>query len=164
MDSGWRGCRLTIVVWLLTAGLASPCTRTTAVSPPEMLDHADAILRARAEDASAIRGVPANAVRFVVLEMLKGDQRLTTLSLPGLLVDRDDFNDHEPPYRIVRPSGREGSCYAHDYRPGAEYLLILKKATGDFGWTTRWYPLGPVNEQLRGVDDPWLLWARDILK
>jgi hypothetical protein len=65
---------------------------------------------------------------------------------------------------IVRQSGREGSCHAHDYRPSAECLLVLRKATGDFSWTTRWYPLGPVNEQLRGVDDPWLLWARDRLK
>jgi hypothetical protein len=160
----WRQCRWTILVWLLTAGVGYPCTRTTVVSAREMLDNADVIVRARADGASPLGGMSLNAVRFIVLEILKGDEQLTTLALPGRLVERDDFNDHEPPYRIVRPGGREGSCYAQEYRQGVEYLLLLKKVKGGFGWTTRWYPLGPVNEQLRGDDDPWLVWVLDRVK
>ncbi|MEX2261561.1 MAG: hypothetical protein WD696_06400 [Bryobacteraceae bacterium] len=42
----------------------------------------------------------------------------------------------------------------------APFLLFLKKtSTGEF--TVNWYPLGPVNEQLRSDRDKWLLWVRE---
>ncbi len=79
------------------------------------------------------------------------------------LSDRDDFNDHVPPYRFVRPNGRHGSCYANTYRLGAQFLLILKKkASGEF--TVNWSGLGPVNAQLHSSSDPWLLWVREQAK
>jgi hypothetical protein len=85
------------------------------------------------------------------------------LILPGYLMDRDDFNDHEAPYSFVRPNGRSGSCFANSYRSGAEFLLMLRKRpSGDY--TVNWYALGPVNEQLRSESDPWLLWVREQAK
>ncbi len=45
-------------------------------------------------------------------------------------------------------------------RQGAEFLLMLKKGA-DGSYAVNWYPLGPVNEQLRSGEDPWLLWVRD---
>ena len=65
------------------------------------------------------------------------------------------------PYRFVRPGGRGGSCFANSYRRGAQFLLFLKK--GWAGFTTNFSALGPTNEQLTGVDDPWVKWVRAYL-
>jgi hypothetical protein len=52
-----------------------------------------------------------------------------------------------------------GSCFANSYRQKAQFLLVLKKqADGTF--TANWFALGPVNEQLRADNDPWLEWIR----
>jgi hypothetical protein len=103
-------------------------------------------------------GVPDSVVRFKTVEVIKGQSIPSTLTLPGYLSERDDFNDHPPPYSFVRPGGRSGSCFANTYRRGAEFLLMLKRVGGDF--TVNWYALGPVNEQLRSADDGWLTWVR----
>jgi hypothetical protein len=51
------------------------------------------------------------------------------IDLRGALVETDDFNDLQVPYKFVRPDGRSGSCFATSYREGAQYLLMLKKET-----------------------------------
>jgi hypothetical protein len=90
-------------------------------------------------------------------------QRSSEIILPGALSEGDDFNDQPVPYNFVRPGGRHGSCFAYYYRAGAEFLFMLKKQqTGEY--TVYWYALGPVNEQLRSTDDPWLLWVRKMAK
>jgi hypothetical protein len=147
------------------------CSRRDAVSSVDMVNHADAIVRAAAvEYVKPPRrffpvwtdGEPDTTVRFEVLEIIRGPMP-SLLILPGYLSDWDDFNDHVPPYRFVRPNGRHGSCYANTYREGGQFLLILKKKpSGDF--TLNWYGLGPVNEQLHSIDDPWLLWVREQSK
>jgi hypothetical protein len=83
--------------------------------------------------------------------------------LPGYLTNRDDFNDHPPPYNFVRPNGRSGSCFANSYRLRGQFLMLLKK-TSSGTLTVDWYALGPVNEQLRSADDPWLLSVREQVK
>jgi hypothetical protein len=163
-SSAWR---TTVALVLGVASSSYPCTRTTPVSVVDMLAQADAIVRGKA--VSAADGTKsavdrARLVRFDVLEIIKGDRRLSSLAVAGRLVERDDFNDHAPPYRVVRPSGRTGSCYSDEYRAGAEYLLALKRTPGAMGWTTKWYALGPVNEQLTGPDDSWLRWVRASTK
>lgn len=168
MGIGWREWRTMAVLSLVVTSAAYPCTRTTPVSTTEMLTNADAIVRAKAVGPVRPGSPPASpadhgVLRFDVLEVVKGDRELTTVVLPGHLIDRDDFNDQSPPHQ-VRPSGRSGSCYTDEYRVGGEYLLVLKKSTDGTLWTTRWYPLGPVNEQLTGPDDPWLEWVRANLK
>src|SRR5450432_132135 len=65
-------------------------------------------------------------VRFTVREVLKGGGVPSELQIHGYLDDRDDFNDHPPPYHFVRPGGRAGSCFAGNYRRGATYLLLLQ--------------------------------------
>jgi hypothetical protein len=132
-----------------------------------MLLQADAILRAVAVEYARppadpnnwTTGEPASSVRFKVLEVLRGNDQRTELALPGYLSERDDFNDHQPPYTFVRPNGRAGSCFANTYRTGAQFLLFLKSRDGNY--TVNWYALGPVNEQLRSEHDPWLVWARE---
>ena len=158
---------LAFAALFLTSVDGYACSRPDAVSSVDMVNDADGIVRAAAvEYVKRPRrffpvwtdGEPDTTIRFRVLEVIRGSMP-SQLILPGYLSDRDDFNDHTPPYRFVRPNGRSGSCYANTYRVGAQFLLILKtQQTGEF--TVNWYGLGPVNEQLHSIDDPWLLWVR----
>jgi hypothetical protein len=108
-------------------------------------------------------GAPDSKIRFHILEVIRGQGLTSEIMLPGFLSNHDDFNDHAPPYEFVRPNGRAGSCYANTYRRDAQFLLVLKKGT-DGEYTVNWYALGPVNEQLRSEDDPWLLWVRQEVR
>jgi hypothetical protein len=105
-------------------------------------------------------GEPDSQVRFRVVEVLKGRDVPSLIVLSGYLVDRDDFNELKSPYTFVRPGGRSGSCFANSYRQSAEFLLMLNRQS-EGSYTVNWYALGPVNEQLRGPRDSWLLWVRD---
>jgi hypothetical protein len=108
------------------------------------------------------QGQPTARVAFDVLEVLKGTGISKELVLPAFLADRDDFNPNPVPYTIARP-GSTGTGYADFYRTGGEYLLFLRElAPAQF--TVRWSALAPINEQLRGEGDPWLIWVRDQLK
>jgi hypothetical protein len=161
-----RGVALAAVVFSFACvpQLAFACSRKAPVSTNDMIRGADAIFRARAVDyakrpvAPWTTGQPDSRVRFKVVEVIRGP-RLDDLELPGYLSDEDDFNDHESPYKFVRPGGRAGTCFANTYRSGAEFLLVLKR-TPDGGFTVNWYALGPVNEQLRSDHDAWLVWVR----
>jgi hypothetical protein len=136
----------------------------------DFVDSATLIVRARAErldslvlnrPASATRpetSYTVPAVRFTVLEMLRGNMPDTGLALVGTLVERDDFNPLPVPYQMVRMAGQRGDCFASEYRAGGEYLLMLRD--GWYGPTTRWAALAPLNEQIRGPEDPWLEWVR----
>ena len=158
-------------IWALLASAifapaAYPCSIVGAISNLKLVADADAIVRATAVEyasppASPLRttGVPDSTVRFKVIETIRGPQ-MADLTLPGYIVNKDDFNDHKPPYTFVRPGGRSGSCFANSYRAGAQFLLFLKKnSAGEF--TVNWYALAPVNEQLHSDIDPWLLWVRE---
>jgi hypothetical protein len=103
----------------------------------------------------------------LVEEIVKGTYEKTTIILPGYLAGSDGWNDQNPPYTAVRPEGRGGGCYAINYRKGGQFLLLLKKWDASLGglrpaddFTVYWYPLGPINEQLRSSDDPWVQWVR----
>lgn len=151
--------------------LAAPC----AVSPVKAcqappvsfkdLLAADAIVRATAvkyvvppDPNRVTTGVPGSTVEFKVEETLKGVGVPDSLVLNGYLSDEDDFNEKPVPYKFVRPGGRRGSCYANDYKQGAQFLLFMKKTAG--GYTSDIIPLGPTNEQLKSETDPWLLWVK----
>ena len=161
--------RLLDCVWLLLIipTAAQPCTVSGMISPQEMIREADAIVRAAAIEYARppadpnmwTTGEPDSRVRFRTVEVIKGAGLPSLIELPGYLVDRDDFNERKIPYTFVRPGGRAGSCFANSYRHNAEFLLMLKKRA-DGTLTVNWYALGPVNEQLRAGDDPWLKWVR----
>ena len=93
-------------------------------------------------------------VRFEVIERLRGDDSGSRISVPGRLVENDDYNHGSVPYTNVRPAGNRGSCFAEEYRSGAQYLLLLRDGT------PYWRALAPVNEQVRGRRDPWVAWVR----
>lgn len=136
------------------------CELTSAVSPAAMVRAADAIVRTLALGYAMPPTGPNSdpPLRFRVLEVIRGTEVPPELDLPGYPVDRDDFNEGSVPYAVVRRTGHMGSCYSRFYRPGTEFLLMLKKR--DAAYTVEWYPMGPVNEQLRSPDDPWLTWVR----
>jgi hypothetical protein len=106
--------------------------------------------------------VPESKVIFRVEEVLRGKNVPKTIELRGDLSDTDDYNDRPVPYDFVRPGGRGGSCFANTYKKGASFLLFLVERNGSY--TSNISALGPTNEQLRSVDDPWLKWTLDELK
>ena len=155
-----------MILW----GSAYPCSLIEDVSSTKMVKEADAIVRAEAAEyikaprnfpKESTTGEPNSTIRFKVLEVIRGSLP-SNLILPGYLVENDDFNDHGPPYNFVRPNGRRGSCFANSYRLGGQFLLLLKKRSGEY--TVNWYALGPVNEQLHSANDAWLLWVREEAK
>ena len=105
-------------------------------------------------------GRPSARIAFTVLEVLKGSGP-RVIVLPGFLSDADDFSDRPVP-RLSARSTSGGSCYADFYKTGGEFLLLLKRDEAG-AFTARWAALTPVNEQLRGANDPWLAWVRRTL-
>ena len=119
----------------------------------QMVDSASRIVRVRATRADSV----AQTVTFEPIEWIRGaDAREITLY--GIAVERDDFNTTPVPYGMVRPAGQRGDCFAREYRLGAQYLLLLQDRPRPN--RIQWWPLAPLNEQLRGDDDPWLVWVR----
>jgi hypothetical protein len=151
--------------WLLLVAETLPveaCFNSPTV-PAELVRRADVIVRARAidtvtEPAMSPLDHPVTTVRFLVLEQVKGDERLFNLSVRGSLIADPDFNDGPVPYGLVRSHGRGGSCFAKTYQRGGEYLMILERTQGEL--TPYWLALSPTNEQIRGADDPWAVWVR----
>ena len=156
-------------VGLLLGQNAYSCSVLRVVSNVEMVRNADAIAVVTAEDYAYMPKnpwgglLPNSTIRFKVAEVIKGQLTTDHLILPGVLVDKDDFNDHPSPYTFVRPEGRHGNCYAISYRTGGRFLLMLKKDQQGH-LTVYWCPLAPANEQLHSMDDPWLFWVRKQVK
>jgi hypothetical protein len=142
------------------------------VSGADLIVHAIAVDYMIAPSGTArTSGVPDTRIRFRVESVEKGIYTAAELVLPGYLSGQDDWNDQPSPYPMVRKNGRIGSCFANTYRQGGRFLLVLKRTSAVapiFGsnteYTVNWHALGPVNEQLRSPQDPWLLWVRDQLK
>jgi hypothetical protein len=103
-------------------------------------------------------GVPKSTVGFDVLEVLRGRLKGDEILLHAYLSHENDFNDHPVPYTFVRRNGRRGSCYANTYRKGAQFLLFLQAR--EEGLAMNWCAPRPVNEQITGELDRWLLWVR----
>ncbi|MBC7788776.1 MAG: hypothetical protein H7Z74_02415 [Anaerolineae bacterium] len=130
----------------------------------EFVDRAAVIVRAKAiapdslplARQDSVRWL--SAVRFEVLQSIRDSVPRGQLVLWGRLVEADDFNRMAVPYQMVRPGGQGGDCYASEYKLGAEYLLLLSLDAR--GLNVRWMPLAPLNEQVRGADDPWVQWVR----
>lgn len=122
------------------------------------VDEAEVIVRAVALGVEE-QAEPWSEVGFGVTEVVRGEVDEEKLVFQGQLVDRDDFNEGEVPYQIVRPAGQRGDCFARQYRAGAEYLFFLWEQDGSL--TPYGPPLAPTNEQVRGRDDPWVAWVRD---
>lgn len=162
---------LTVGVSPAAPGFCRVVRESPEPSPAEkgraLLAAADAIVLARA--VGHLPGEPVEKergydwIRFEVLEVLRGQGALEQLFIRGALVEETDLNPGEVPYRMVRPAGQRGACYAREYQRGGEFVLLLRKER-DGRLSPYWSPLSPTNEQIRGTDDPWLLWVRANLK
>jgi hypothetical protein len=97
-------------------------------------------------------------VAFAVREVLKGAAG-DTLRIYGGLDDRDSFQEGPVPY-LSYHRRHAGDCAAYTYRPGTEYLLLMAPSTAGLGISPYWEVLAPTNEQIRGKDDPWVVWVR----
>ena len=127
----------------------------------DFVDSAEVVVRVLASDSTEVeewRGHTSPAVRFLILEKLRGAAADSMIVLPERFVDRDDFNPLPVPYQMVRPSGQQGSCFTRDYRRNREYLLLLRTVRGRL--TNEWRPLAPFNEQVQGPNDEWVRWVR----
>jgi hypothetical protein len=134
-----------------------------------MIRSADAIVVAVAQRAAtatelshaagADGGAARDGVVFILAQVVRGKSVSDTLVVEGALTERDDFNTYGAPYPAVRPSGERGSCFAEEYRRGAEFLLVLHR-DGEGRLTPYWWPLLPSNEQLHTPRDLWLAWVR----
>ena len=120
-------------VLLMISATAEPCSISGPVSPEEVVRGADAIVTATAVEYARppkdptiwTTGSPDSEVRFLVMEVLKGQVVPSVIGLPGYLVENDDLNELNAPYAFVRPGGRSGSCFANSYRHNGEFLLML---------------------------------------
>jgi len=148
---------------LLTAVPALPCKRVGPVDPKETVRSAEVIVVASPrgyvrEPTGEPDGPGAGLVDFEVIEIIEGSSVPRRITLSGFLTAKDDFNDREVPYDLVRPGGRGGSCFATTYGKNGLFLLLLQVRDGDYRVESD--PLAPVNEQLHGKDDPWAEWVR----
>jgi len=105
-------------------------------------------------------GILHGRIRFEIRQTLKGQiNAQTALLFPGLLTDRDDFNETSVPQNWPRKEARGGNCFALTYRRDGTYLLLLKTRTGDT-LDPYWSALGRVNDQVRPEGDEWVDWVR----
>jgi len=164
-----RATLVLILVIAVAAGAvlsAEACTRTTRLVVADMIADTEIIVRARAvgygpDTTSVFCYVPfehLKPVEFRVYEVLKGDDVPERLYLVGHLGDSDEYNDGDVPYTFVRSSGRHGMCHTSYYCRGAQYLLFLGKVEGRYRVIGE--ALAPVNEQVTGAQDPWVLWVK----
>ena len=94
----------------------------------QFVSQTDAVVRAVAVDSIAALPYEYRGwIRFRPTEILRGPFPNREFWLQGDLVDGDDFNEDPVPYRVVRPAGQRGDCFASEYRLGGEYLFLLKK-------------------------------------
>lgn len=175
---------LVVFVVLFPVEQALACSVIESVTAKEGVHVAELILHVRAleyvsppKDDWITTGPAPSTIRFQIVEVVKGKHEQKEIVLNGYLIDYNDWNDESVPYNFVRPDGRSGSCFANTYKKGGNFLLLLVKTKAD-KWTTSYWALGPVNEQirknarraplrwvplrwiLREKNDPWLAWVK----
>jgi len=148
-----------------------PCKVSEVLSPEQLVAQATSIVVAIPIEYQKKPKPPDEqfgSIKFDIKKVLKGEPSLKQVTVQGELTDKDDFNEGTVPYTSVRPSGKQGSCFAYYYKNGASYLLFLKEQNGSDEHKTKelspyWTPLAPVNEQLKSMDDPWLQWVESAI-
>lgn len=176
---GWHFAALAVAASVFASRAAHACSVIEKPGSPQigtlayvrsLIPDAQLVVRARAlrygegqhylvpPDATGLG--EARAIEFEVLEVLRPDvgrEPPRRLYIGGHLTDSDDFNPGPVPYVHVRREGQRGSCSASAYRTGGEFLLLLRRTKSGY-YTPYWAILAPVNEQVRGADDPWVHW------
>jgi hypothetical protein len=154
----------------LSCGILLPCKVSEVLSPEQLVVQATSIVVAIPMDYEKKPKSPDEfgSIRFDIKRVLKGESSMKQVTVEGVLTDKDDFNEGTVPYSSVRPSGKQGSCFAYFYKSGAPYLLFLEEQKGSDEHKIKepspyWAPLAPANEQLKSMDDPWLQWVENTI-
>lgn len=170
-----------VVLSLIVAFPTSPNARSSgamcSVRPPiefsvartqRIVNDAEVVVRAVAVGSATpgrkLKAWDSDTLAFEVREVLKGENVSDTIYFHGVVIEHDDFQEGPVPYLSHRTLYAAGACINAFYRIGAEYLLLLGRVPRNprlQGLTPYWTILAPTNEQLRGPDDPWLLWVRE---
>jgi hypothetical protein len=144
-----------------------PPIEFSAARTRDIVREAEVVVRAvalgSATPGRVLKPWQPDTLAFEVREVPKGRNVPDTVRFRGVAADWDDFQDGPVPYLSHRLRYSEGSCINAFYRIGAEYLLLLGRRGADKepdGLSPYWTILAPTNEQLRGLDDPWLAWVR----
>lgn len=103
-------CGVLVGLFAAFEGLPAEACFSGGAAPRDLIRDADVIVRVRAVDTSTDQAMspldrPVTTVRFLILEQLKGEERLFDLA--------------------VRGAGRS-TCFADTYQRGGEYLMFLK--------------------------------------
>ena len=115
-----------LVLWMAVAPpAASACSRVKPFSFDELF-VAEVIVRATAvryvaDPSTQTADASDRAIEFNVEEVLRGRNVSAKIILSGRLTDEDDYNEVQVPYDFVRPGGRGGSCFARNYKEGAQF-------------------------------------------
>jgi hypothetical protein len=120
-------------------------------NPVKLIQEASEIVTATALAADG------ESIRFKVENVLKGTA-VVELLIPGELSTKDDLNRGPVPYTKMRNAG-VADCFAHTYKIGNSYLLILGK--DGKALTPYWAPASPTTEQIHVPDDAWVLWVQN---
>src|SRR5262245_2486923 len=143
---------------VMAAAPSWACSPPVIRIPKDIVTSAQVIVRARAlsEDntSAEITSEVSSASRhvlFSIVSVLKRTINEQVIRIPGYLEERDDWNANldSMPNRMSRPGFIVGSCYALNYRQGADYLLLLGPTPQTGSLTPYWASLAATNEQLR---------------
>jgi hypothetical protein len=164
---------------LLTPGAALPCSLSSLPPQLDALDKGNGIPLVKSTDlivrvtaaGYAVDAPSSNRdsrIRFRVEAVLRGTYEGEDIILPGQLVERPNWRRDAPYTR----GGGGGSCFWDQYQTGGQFLLFLKHSGCQFSsgthaylpYAVEWLPLGPVNEQIRGTNDPWVVWVEEQVK
>jgi len=158
-----------VLVLLAAAAPGWSCSLVAGAPLPtnyELVRDARAIVLARSvswapygdEEKDAFGG----AVRFEVEEVLKGDVRLSALTLDGHL----DFAGRGPEddFSQARPGAYAGACSAYDYRLDHHYLIFLEWDDLNDRWVSGGPAFARLNEEVDVPDSPWVQAVRLYLK
>lgn len=161
-----RGLRVAALILfcggvLSARGRAEACSVDRVLTAQEVAEAATVVVRARADKylpPSPSKGYASGRVLFRILERIKGEWPSEFWVGYGRVDEYHGANPGGVPYTSVRPGGLRGSCFAYDYRLGKEYLLFLYE--GD----VQWAPMAPINEEVSGPSDAWVLWVKKRLR
>lgn len=142
------------------------CTRATEKPTPQaLISAADAIVLTHVDEGAKAtlpgdHAIVSHKCAFV----LKGSPctKGSILEISGYIWDKDELvPGREIPIRSARPSA-DGQCVTMGYTANGWYLLMLKRRKGRL--TPYWEALSPTNEQVSGINDPWVVWVTQEVK
>jgi hypothetical protein len=140
---------------------AYSCTVTgQALSARQLVRLSDAIVLTHVETRTPMTAVGERAVvDHKCIRTIKGNacREGEALSITGYVWDKDELRADARVPRTAARSSADGPCVAMGYVADGWYLLFLKRTEGKY--SPYWRALAPTNEQVSGLNDPWVEWV-----